>query len=137
MNIITRKRFTMISTLLIVSICLIGMCSFSYAVWANTLVIETEIRTGCLDINFDHNDYYGKNLENIELIPNEPVRIKLSDNSTIPSKFKGYQSELKDKEIRLEYFEEDGYIEITLIGEPDLEDLNYNIEILFEQGTRR
>lgn len=131
-----KKRLVLITTLMITSLITIGICSLSYAVWSSNLVMETEIMIGCLDINFDHNGYTGKDLKNIELVPFEPVRIQLSDDSTIPSKFAGYESKLKSMGVKLDYNKDEGYIELVLENDTSsLKDQNFNIELLFEQDT--
>ena len=131
-----KKRLVLITTLMLTSLITIGICSMSYAVWNNNLTMETEILTGCLDINFDHEGNKVKNLKNIELVPFEPVRIQLSDDSTIPSKFAKYESDLKSMGVELVYSKDEGYIELILQDDdPSLKDKTFNIELLFEQDT--
>ena len=130
------KRLMLITALMLSSVLIMGICSISYAVWNNSLVLNTTILTGCIDINFDQDGYFGKDIKNIELVPNEPVRIQLSDESTIPTKFSGYQSELDDLGIDLTYNKKEGYIELLLNDDdPGLNEKPFYIELLFEQDT--
>lgn len=132
-----KRRLLLITSLMLSCLLTIGICSMSYAVWSNQLVMETEISTGCLDISFDHDGYKGRKLRNIELVPYQPVRIQLSDDSTIPSKFAGYESELKSMGVKLDYNKDEGYIELLLEdNDPNLKDKTFNIELLFEQDTQ-
>lgn len=131
-----KKRLVLITALMCSCLLTIGVCSISYGVWSNSLTVEAKILTGCLDIRFDHDGYTGKNLKNIELVPHEPVRIHLSDNSTIPSKFAGYEFELNNMGIDVDYNKDEGYIELLLNDDdPSLKDQNFKIELLFEQDT--
>lgn len=131
-----KKRLMVISALMLSCIIAIGLCSINYAIWTNELVVETKISTGWLDVNFSDNGR--KNIDDLELKPFETVRVWISDDSSIPSRYAGIKNEkeLQEMGIAVEHGESSNreYLDITLEKEDfSNPEQTYEINILYEQ----
>lgn len=120
------------SVIVISTIVLLNLLGVSYASWSDTLVINTRLSTGKLDINFNTGgktkiiEHKKKATEDREVI--YVIKDLIQDDSTVPIEFKKFNIDNDDIHI----MNDNGTLRInTKKAEPGIYD--YKIDLLFEQ----